>query len=167
MANPYVKSWDIPSSSSSKIYKVSQRADGNFSCDCPGHKFKPAPKPDCKHIREVKAMQASALKITSHRIALCSNCHTLTSLAGDKTLCRRCENSHNLQKRRRPSQIWPETTSRFCIHLELRENCQICTGIKPNPRPFRAKPQTSTPEPTTAKKRRPICLTSDAFESNE
>lgn len=50
----WVTQWIVTSPDSGKEYKVSQKADGSFACDCPAWKFKKAPRPDCKHILRVK-----------------------------------------------------------------------------------------------------------------
>jgi len=48
-----VKQWEIPSSSDkSKIYTVTQKADGSFTCTCPQFVFR---KTVCKHISECKS----------------------------------------------------------------------------------------------------------------
>ncbi|TXT63702.1 MAG: hypothetical protein BAJALOKI1v1_680015 [Promethearchaeota archaeon] len=44
--------WSVPSSSDkSKIYTVTKRSDGSFSCTCPQHIYRRA---ECKHIQQVK-----------------------------------------------------------------------------------------------------------------
>jgi len=52
----YVESWDVESlSDSTKVYTVSRRKDGEtYACSCPAWKFHPAPKPDCKHIKQIR-----------------------------------------------------------------------------------------------------------------
>lgn len=52
--NPWIKKWSVEGSLGD-VYTVGQRADGSYGCDCKGWKFKKAPKPDCKHIRAIKA----------------------------------------------------------------------------------------------------------------
>lgn len=53
--NPYVRSWDVPTSSDGSTWKVSERVDGTFACSCPKWKFARAPKPECHHIGAVRA----------------------------------------------------------------------------------------------------------------
>jgi hypothetical protein len=55
--NPYIRSWDIESSTSDKVYKVSQRADGSLACNCPAWKFHKAPKVDCRHCDAVRDLE--------------------------------------------------------------------------------------------------------------
>lgn len=52
--NPYVRGWDVASTTSDDVYRVSERKDGSFACNCPAWKFHRAPKPECKHICSVK-----------------------------------------------------------------------------------------------------------------
>jgi hypothetical protein len=57
-SSQWVSQWEVASESNpSKFYKVSQRQDGSFACDCPAWKFKPAPKPPCKHINGLIAKE--------------------------------------------------------------------------------------------------------------
>jgi len=62
MGNRWVRDWLIKGTKkdrkTGKIipYKVSQREDGIFGCDCPNWINCPAPKDDCKHILRVKLM---------------------------------------------------------------------------------------------------------------
>lgn len=51
--NPYVRSWDVPTSSDGSTWKVSERVDGTFACT--KWKFARAPKPECHHIGAVRA----------------------------------------------------------------------------------------------------------------
>jgi hypothetical protein len=53
--NPYVRSWNVPSSEGGEPWKVSERIDGTYACACPKWKFHPAPKVDCHHIDAVIA----------------------------------------------------------------------------------------------------------------
>ena len=52
--NPIILRVDVEGSGGKK-YIVSQRADGNWACSCPGWKFC-SPRRDCKHIRATKAV---------------------------------------------------------------------------------------------------------------
>jgi hypothetical protein len=48
-----VKQWEVPSSSDkSKVYTVTQKADGSFTCTCPQFVYR---KKVCKHISECKS----------------------------------------------------------------------------------------------------------------
>lgn len=52
MSNEWLRYWMIESHSrAGKFYKVSQRRDGSFGCDCPIWKFRPR---ECKHITEAQ-----------------------------------------------------------------------------------------------------------------
>jgi hypothetical protein len=55
--NPYIQSWDIESSTSDAVYKVSQRMDGSLACNCPRWKFQKSPKLDCKHCEAVRSLE--------------------------------------------------------------------------------------------------------------
>lgn len=46
-----------------KVYKVSVTHDGRWACDCPAHRFAKAPKPDCKHIKNVRLSQEIAVSV--------------------------------------------------------------------------------------------------------
>lgn len=69
--NPYVDSWEV-TGSKGEVYKVSQRKDGTFACNCPAWKFKPAPKPDCKHIKAITEAARTSQRV-SQRFT-CSRC---------------------------------------------------------------------------------------------
>jgi hypothetical protein len=56
----WVTQWEVPSLTSSHVYKVSQKIDASFACDCPAWKFKkagPEGRPDCKHILRIKSQE--------------------------------------------------------------------------------------------------------------
>lgn len=53
----WVNRWEVSSLTSDKTYIVGQKSDGSFGCDCPAWKFKKAPRPDCKHILKVRAVE--------------------------------------------------------------------------------------------------------------
>ena len=50
----WIARWDVVGSRGDP-WVVSMKADGSFGCSCPGWKFHKAPKPDCRHIRAMKA----------------------------------------------------------------------------------------------------------------
>ena len=53
MGNPWIRSWSVVGTSK-KTYKVSQRQDGTFGCECQTWMFQKAPKEDCQHILKKK-----------------------------------------------------------------------------------------------------------------
>lgn len=69
--NPYVDSWEV-TGSKGDVYKVSQRKDGTFACNCPAWKFKPAPKPDCKHIKAITEAARTSQRVMQRYT--CSRC---------------------------------------------------------------------------------------------
>jgi DNA-directed RNA polymerase subunit RPC12/RpoP len=50
--------WEIISDASGEKYTVGQRSFGTWSCSCKKWIFSKAPKPDCKHILELKTERA-------------------------------------------------------------------------------------------------------------
>lgn len=63
MSNPFVSFWLIQSHSDpTKTYKVAQRADGTYACDCPHWKFR-HPVGGCKHIHDVVAGGGEAIQV--------------------------------------------------------------------------------------------------------
>ena len=69
MANPWVKHWEIVGTSGKK-YKVSQREDLSYGCECPAWKFQHAPRKDCQHIMQVLLSEgkSSSSKISMTKI---------------------------------------------------------------------------------------------------
>ncbi|MFN7970829.1 MAG: hypothetical protein U0166_00505 [Acidobacteriota bacterium] len=70
----WVRSWDVPSDSSDRLYKVSQAESGAFGCSCPAWTFRGrrgGQRTDCKHIARLKValagerMTASAIPASS------------------------------------------------------------------------------------------------------
>ena len=58
--NPYVRSWDVPGTNGDN-WKVSERQDGTFACNCPKWKFHRGEKIDCHHIDAIKASPQPSL----------------------------------------------------------------------------------------------------------
>lgn len=56
----YAAQWEVESSSTpGTYYTISQTHSGEWQCDCAAWKFTKGHRKDCKHIKEVKAAQAS------------------------------------------------------------------------------------------------------------
>jgi hypothetical protein len=54
----WVNRWEITSMTSDRTYVVGQKVDGTWGCDCAAWKFHKAPKPPCKHILKVQAVES-------------------------------------------------------------------------------------------------------------
>lgn len=53
--NTWVANWSVQSKTEpEKLYVVSRAVGGHYGCSCPAWKFAKAPKPDCKHINDVR-----------------------------------------------------------------------------------------------------------------
>lgn len=76
MANPWVRSWPVVGTSG-KEYKVSQRQDGTFGCDCPAwmmqrkEKWINGVRQDCQHIlkKKMELMQQEGRRTPSKPVA--------------------------------------------------------------------------------------------------
>ena len=57
MADKWVQRWEVASHSNpNRTYTVAIDAEGNWGCSCPAW-TRHMPRKDCKHIRQVKAME--------------------------------------------------------------------------------------------------------------
>lgn len=52
MPGPWIDRWEVKGSKGD-LWTVAKKQDGTYGCSCPGWKFKPKPKPNCKHIRAI------------------------------------------------------------------------------------------------------------------
>lgn len=59
--NPWVN-FTIVTGTSGKSYKVSQRADGSYGCECPAWKFQKGNRRDCQHILQVRLRSSAPNK---------------------------------------------------------------------------------------------------------
>ncbi len=58
----WVERWTVQSTSNpAKTYTVARHLDGHYGCTCPRWKFARAPKPDCKHIVNLRAELSGSL----------------------------------------------------------------------------------------------------------